>query len=604
MRRDLLRILSATFVSWTGMRLTEVALPLIALQQTGSVWATGLVAGSSGISLLTSPWWAARLRHRLTSGPALAAVLCVQALGHVTVAVAATLDILTVVHLCLSGLIVGAATSVGGPATRAMLADLGDRIGAGVAVRALAWQDLAHRISMVAAPPVAAWVVTQHGALPLMWADTIAVLLAAALVARVGRYALRRGSAGEVPRRVREVLRAHPAVADGIAMAAVGWFWWFAFALGLAILGVETGRPGQLIAAGMAGYGAGSLAGSAIALGVGPWWMVAVLFASGLFPILQDWLRYRAMAVDRRWDVALSDGLRLVFVLVSPVVLLLSRDPAVYQSYLGLSLAIPVLVTLIRLPRPARFTPLRTYLRPAGLQLADFAIGQFNSTLPLLVLGALGASALIGGVRFAQTLLGPLNLVFAASTTNLIADGATRGTYASTEDLIHRGTRLARVIGLVAVGGVTVLTAAVALTGFELHGVANEELVVGLALVGAATLSSGWAGIHAIVMRLMGYQGIVTAGRAFLVFISLSGFTIGYLLGGVDVSHAAGFLSAAVAAPLAFIVPASVLYRRHRRGDLVELGPERAREAREEVELEEEDTPVRGLPDDSAPGTI
>jgi MFS family permease len=258
-----LRILLATFVSWMGLRLTEVALPLVALQQTGSVWATGLVAGSSGIALLTSPWWAARLRHRLTSGRALATVLVLQALGYVNVAVAATLGNLTVAHLCLSGLVVGAATSLGGPATRAMLADLGDRIGPGVAVRALAWQDLAHRISMVAGPPIAAWVVTQHGAMPLMWADTIAVLLAALFVAKVGHSALRQGSAPAVPSRTREVLRTHPVVADGIAMAAVGWFWWFAFALGLAILGAETGRPGQLVAAGMAGYGIGSLVGSA-----------------------------------------------------------------------------------------------------------------------------------------------------------------------------------------------------------------------------------------------------------------------------------------------------------------------------------------------------
>jgi len=236
--RDMLRILVATFVCWTGLRLTEVALPLIALQQTGSVWATGLVAGSSGIALLTSPWWAARLRHRLTSGRALAVVLAVQALGHLTVAVGATMDNLTVVHLCVGGLIVGAATAVGVPATRAMLADLGDRVGPGVAVRALAWQDLAHRISMVASPPVAAWVVIQYDALPLMWADTIAVLLAAGVVARIGHFALQQGK------------------------AAVGWYWWFAFALGLAILGVETGRPGQLVAAGMAGYGIGSLAGA------------------------------------------------------------------------------------------------------------------------------------------------------------------------------------------------------------------------------------------------------------------------------------------------------------------------------------------------------
>ena len=260
----MLRILVATFVSWTGLRLTEVALPLITLQQTGSVWATGLVAGCSGLSLLTSPWWSARLRHRLTSGRALATVLVVQASGYVTVAVAATLDSLTIVHLCIGGLVVGAATSVAGPATRAMLADIGDRIGPGVAVRALAWQDLAHRISMVGSPPVAAWVVTQHGAMPLMWADTVAVLLAAVLVMRVGRYAARKASAAApAPRRAREVLRAHPVVADGIAMGAVGWFWWFAFALGLAILGAETGRPGQLVAAGMAGYGIGSLAGSA-----------------------------------------------------------------------------------------------------------------------------------------------------------------------------------------------------------------------------------------------------------------------------------------------------------------------------------------------------
>ena len=265
MRRDLCRILLATFVSWTGLRLTEVALPLIALQQTGSVWATGLVAGSSGIALLTSPWWAARLRHRLTSGRALAAVLGVQALGHLIIAVAATLDSLSVPLLCLSGLMVGSATSVGGPATRAVLADLGDRLGPGAAVRALAWNDLASRIALVAGPPVAAWVVTQYGAMPLLWADSIAVLLAAAVLAGVGQYRVRHGKTEPLPRRAREVLRAHPVVRDGITMAAIVWFWWFGFILGLAILGVETGQPGQLVAAGMTGYGIGCLAGAVAA---------------------------------------------------------------------------------------------------------------------------------------------------------------------------------------------------------------------------------------------------------------------------------------------------------------------------------------------------
>ena len=265
MNKDLVRILLATFVSWTGLRLTEVALPLIALQQTGSLWATGLVAGAAGIASVTSPWWAARLRHRLTSGRALGIVLGVQALGHLIVAVGAVRGDLTVVHLCVSGLVTGAAAAVGGPATRALLADLGDRLGPGVAVRALAWQDLAHRISMVGSPPVAAWVVTQQGATPLMWADAIAVALAAGIVVPVGRYARHQELVQSAPRPAREVLRSHPLVADGIAMAGIGWFCWFSFSLGLAILGVETGRPGQLVAAGMVGYGVGSLAGSVAA---------------------------------------------------------------------------------------------------------------------------------------------------------------------------------------------------------------------------------------------------------------------------------------------------------------------------------------------------
>ena len=263
--KDLVRILLATFVSWTGLRLTEVALPLIALQQTGSLWATGLVAGAAGIASVTSPWWAARLRHRLTSGRALGIVLGVQALGHLIVAVGAVRGDLTVVHLCVSGLVTGAAAAVGGPATRALLADLGDRLGPGVAVRALAWQDLAHRISMVGSPPVAAWVVTQQGATPLMWADAIAVALAAGIVVPVGRYARHQELVQSAPRPAREVLRSHPLVADGIAMAGIGWFCWFSFSLGLAILGVETGQPGQLVAAGMVGYGVGSLAGSVAA---------------------------------------------------------------------------------------------------------------------------------------------------------------------------------------------------------------------------------------------------------------------------------------------------------------------------------------------------
>ncbi len=42
-------------------------------------------------------------------------------------------------------------------------------------------------------------------------------------------------------------------------MAGVGGITWFAFSLGLALLGVDYAMPGALIAAGMAGYGAASV---------------------------------------------------------------------------------------------------------------------------------------------------------------------------------------------------------------------------------------------------------------------------------------------------------------------------------------------------------
>ena len=101
------------------------------------------------------------------------------------------------------------------------------------------------------------------------------------------------------------------------------------------------------------------------------------------------------------------------------------------------------------------------------------------------------------------------------------------------------------------------------LTQFELPGVRSEPLLIGLILVGASTLGSGWAGVHAIVLRLLGRQGTVTAGRALLVRSALGAFGVGYYFGGVDLSLTAGFIAGAVASPLAFGLPSALIYRRH-----------------------------------------
>lgn len=289
----LVTLTATTFVTWTGQRITAVALPLVALDQTGDAWTTGLVGGFAGLPLLTSGWWGRRLRGRLVSGRALAAVLAVQVLGLMLVPVAAATVGVGAVVLCATGLVTGATSALLSPAQRALTADLAELPGNGpdVGAKALAWQDLAHRVSMIFAPALGAWLLVSWGAEPLLWWEAAAVALAA--VAMLTVPAVSAGAAGSVDSRVepvetepgldkldrreraglrerrgqreeeapslRSVLRGNRELGVGLALAGVGGVTWFAFALGLALLGVELDRPGELIAAGMAGYGAATV---------------------------------------------------------------------------------------------------------------------------------------------------------------------------------------------------------------------------------------------------------------------------------------------------------------------------------------------------------
>jgi len=290
---------------------------------------------------------------------------------------------------------------------------------------------------------------------------------------------------------------------------------------------------------------------------------VLLLALSGVFPMLHDWVRFRAMELDRRWAVFGADGLRLaLLVILSPLTLMLTTDPVIFQVVQGLAYAIPALVVFLRLPKVVGFAPLKDYRRSASLQLSDYVIGQFNTTVPLIILGGFSASATIGGVRLAQTLLGPLGLVFAASTTNLMVDAANDDHLSQERALYRSGEKLANGLGALSLAVIGGLVAVVWLTGFGFRGVANPDLRNGLLLVGAAMASSGWAGIHAIILRLLNRQGTATVGRAALVASSAAGYLIGFTIGGVDGSLVGGFLAASVAAPLAFGVPSRVVYHR------------------------------------------
>lgn len=282
----LVTLTATTFVTWTGQRITAVALPLVALDQTGDAWTTGLVGGFAGLPLLTSAWWGRRLRARLTSGRSLAILLAVQVLGLVMVPVAAATVGVGAVVLCATGLVTGTTSAMLAPAQRALTADLAELPGNGpdVGARALAWQDLAHRSSMIFAPPLGAWLLVVWGAEPLLWCEAAAVALSAVAMLTVPGVSSRRSSLsrpdevstsstdgedstgldkldqrGEPAPSIRSVLRQHPDLAVGIWLAGIGGVTWFAFTLGLTLLGAELDRPGELVAAGMAGYGAATV---------------------------------------------------------------------------------------------------------------------------------------------------------------------------------------------------------------------------------------------------------------------------------------------------------------------------------------------------------
>jgi predicted MFS family arabinose efflux permease len=67
---------------------------------------------------------------------------------------------------------------------------------------------------------------------------------------------------------IRESLRGRTDVLYGWIARGTGCVTWFAFTLGLSIIGEERGQPGVYLAAGMTGYGVGSLVGTAVSLAV------------------------------------------------------------------------------------------------------------------------------------------------------------------------------------------------------------------------------------------------------------------------------------------------------------------------------------------------
>ncbi|WP_203589648.1 hypothetical protein [Streptomyces sp. SID13031] len=276
-RRDALFLLAGSGSADLAFRFAQVALPLVVLQETGSVAATGLAGGCAGIPVVLSPWWARRARQWIDSGNRLAMLAVVQAVALAMVPAASALGMLHAGVLIASGLLLGCGDALSSPGRSALLADTGDRWdresvqldGAGArrdhAVVLLTWQDGVRRVGMVVGSPAGAVAVAAGFTDELLWVEAV-VVLAAGLLA-IGIVGERSPEAAAVPS-IRASLVGRPDVLYGWIARGTGSLTWFAFPLGLSVLGAERGQPGVYLAAGMSGYGLGSLVGTIASMAV------------------------------------------------------------------------------------------------------------------------------------------------------------------------------------------------------------------------------------------------------------------------------------------------------------------------------------------------
>ncbi|MDE9366192.1 hypothetical protein PZ938_11295 [Luteipulveratus sp. YIM 133132] len=267
-RRDATLLFAGYALSELAFRFAQIALPLVVLRTTGSVAATGLVGGASGIPALLSPWWARGLRQRIASGRGLALTQVAEAAALAMVPLLAWAHLMNVVTLAAAGLALGSAQTLSAPGLMALFADVGDRLGPGRAVTLLTWQDGVRRTTMLLGPAIGGVAVALDWTLQALWFESLTLLLSALLALPVRGSCLDDvGQAAAAPA-IRDVLVGRADIARGWVMRGTSCLTWFAFTIGTSVIGADRGRPGLYFAAGMTGYGVGSLAGTAVASAV------------------------------------------------------------------------------------------------------------------------------------------------------------------------------------------------------------------------------------------------------------------------------------------------------------------------------------------------
>lgn len=255
-----------------GCRASLIAMPVLALQQTGSTWTVGLVAGAGGVPAITAPWWTGPFQRRLRTAGSLAWVMLGEGLAALIVPATAAFGRLSAATMIAAGLLIGVLGAVSGPLNASLLAAVGDRVdrrrmAAGqtarnAAAQLLALQDTAVKVAMTVAPLVTLPLLGVAGATWAVAGEGILTVCAAGLLAGLKVSSASDDAGRRVP--VRRLIARRREIAVGWTVRGVGCAAWFAFTLGLPLLGEAHGSGVVLAAVGLTSYSAGAVLGSGL----------------------------------------------------------------------------------------------------------------------------------------------------------------------------------------------------------------------------------------------------------------------------------------------------------------------------------------------------
>lgn len=293
------------------------------------------------------------------------------------------------------------------------------------------------------------------------------------------------------------------------------------------------------------------------------------LVAGGTFLVLAyDALRHVQITADRDTSLLSADVARMAVLLLSFGPMLANKGGTVAFALVSAVSVIPgVLLVTGRRQSGARIVVNRSWLRQSATQLAEFGVGQTLVVFPILVIATVAPSPGVGAFRLAQSLIGPMNLLFTAINLRQLTE---RATWSSSDPReVLRSLRRAQFYSVrltaLAVALTVILLLAVPIVQGLAQAVDPSDLFRAFVANGLLAIGGAMAGPFIVALRALRRSGVVLVSRIGLVSCT---FTVYVAVASSSDTYAAllcGAIAAGLLYPIWFLSPAALMSYRSRR---------------------------------------